>query len=174
MRINRVLIFVSVILFGILLVQINQTNQLKTQYATTRADYKKQQVNHQAKQTIVTEPDIQRTNLSSSQTRVRQFIELVQNNKATDYDHLLPDYTNTTIINKLINTLAPSVQNSNLAHYDVPVVAVNKQWQDKVDYLVIAKSDVQSVAWQVTYDVTNQKVTDVARLPLKGAFDNEK
>lgn len=174
MRVNRILIFVSVILFGILLVQINQTNQLKKQYITKQADYKKQKVNHKAKQIIVSEPDIQRTNLSSSQTRVRQFIDLVQNNKATNYSNLLDDYTNSTIINKLTNTLAPSVKNSSLAHYDVPVVAVNKQWHDKVDYLVIAKSDVQSVAWQVTYDVTNQKVTDVARLPLKGVFDNEK
>lgn len=174
MRVNKILIFVSVILFGILLVQVNQTNQLKKQYITKQTDYKKQQVNHQAKQTIVSEPDIQRTNLSSSQTRVRQFIDLVQNNKATNYSNLLADYTNSTIINKLTNTLAPSVQSSTIAHYDVPVVAVNKQWQDKVKYLVIAKSDVQSVAWQVTYDVTNQKVTDVARLPLKGAFDNEK
>jgi len=168
------MIFVSVILFGILLVQINQTNQLKKQYMTKQADYKKQQVNYQTKQTVVSQPDLQQINLSSSQTRVRQFIELVQNNQATDYANLLPDYTNTTIINKLTNTLAPSVQNVILAYYDVPVVAISKQWQDKVDYLVIAKSDVQSVAWRVTYDVTNQKVTDVARLPLKGAFDNEK
>ncbi|WP_223319686.1 hypothetical protein [Leuconostoc mesenteroides] len=174
MRVNRIMIFVSIILFGILLVQINQTNQLKKQYMTKQADYKKQQVNYQTKQTVVSQPDLQQINLSSSQTRVRQFIELVQNNKATDYAHLLPDYTNTTIINKLTNTLAPSVQNVTLAHYDVRVVAISKQWQDKVDYLVIAKSDVQSVAWRVTYDVTNQKVTDVARLPLKGAFDNEK
>lgn len=174
MRVNRIMIFVSVILFGILLVQISQTNQLKKQLSSKRVDYKQQKINHQAKQIIVSEPDIQRINLSSSQTRVRQFIDLVQNNKATDYVHLLPDYTNTTIINKLTNTLAPSVQNVTLAHYDVPVVAISKQWQDKVDYLVIAKSDVQSVAWRVTYDVTNQKVTDVARLPLKGVFDNEK
>lgn len=174
MRVNRIMIFVSVILFGILLVQINQTNQLKKQYMTKQADYKKQQVNYQTKQTVVSQPDLQQINLSSSQTRVRQFIELVQNNQATDYANLLPDYTNTTIINKLTNTLAPSVQNVTLAYYDVPVVAISKQWQDKVDYLVIAKSDVQSVAWRVTYDVTNQKVTDVARLPLKGAFDNEK
>lgn len=174
MRVNRIMIFVSIILFGILLVQINQTNQLKKQYMTKQADYKKQQVNYQTKQTVVSQPDLQQINLSSSQTRVRQFIELVQNNQATDYANLLPDYTNTTIINKLTNTLAPSVQNVTLAYYDVPVVAISKQWQDKVDYLVIAKSDVQSVAWRVTYDVTNQKVTDVARLPLKGAFDNEK
>ncbi|WP_223317345.1 hypothetical protein [Leuconostoc mesenteroides] len=174
MRVNRIMIFVSVILFGILLVQINQTRQLKVQYETTKADYKKQQVNHQVKQKIVSKPDIQRTNLSSSQTRVRQFIDLVQNNKATEYFSLLADYTNSKVINELTNTLAPSVQNSNLAHYDVPVVAVNKQWDNKADFIVIAKSDVQSVAWQVTYDVTNQKVTDVARLPLKGAFDDEK
>lgn len=174
MRVNRIMIFVSVILFGILLVQINQTNQLKKQYMTKQADYKKQQVNYQTKQTVVSQPDLQQINLSSSQTRVRQFIELVQNNKATDYAHLLPDYTNSKVINELTNTLAPSVQNSNLAHYDVPVVAVNKQWDNKADFIVIAKSYVQSVAWQVTYDVTNQKVTDVARLPLKGAFDNEK
>lgn len=174
MRVNRIMIFVSVILFGILLVQINQTNQLKKQYMTKQADYKKQQVNYQTKQTVVSQPDLQQINLSSSQTRVRQFIELVQNNQATDYANLLPDYTNTTIINKLTNTLAPSVQNVTLAYYDVPVVAISKQWQDKVDYLVIAKSDVQSVAWRLTYDVINQKVTDVARLPLKGAFDNEK
>ncbi|KMY77356.1 MULTISPECIES: hypothetical protein [Leuconostoc] len=174
MRVNRILIFISVILFGILLVQISQTNQLKKQLSSKRVDYKQQKINHQAKQIIVSEPDIQRINLSSSQTRVRQFIDLVQNNEATNYANLLADYTNSTIINKLTNTLAPSVQGSTLAHYDVPVVAVNKQWQDNVDFLVIAKSDVQSVAWQVTYDVTNQKVTDIARLPLKGAFDNEK
>ncbi|MGO2909420.1 hypothetical protein [Leuconostoc citreum] len=174
MRINRVLLVASVLLFGILLIQINQTSQLKKQYQTLKTTYSNTQRNHETINKIVSQPTVQKTNLKASKVRVKQFIDIVQNNKATDYQNKLRDFTTLSVINQLTNTLAPSVQNSTLAHYDVPVVAVNKQWEDKAQFLVIAKSDAQSVAWQVTYDVHNQKVTAVSRLPLKGAFDNEK
>ncbi|MGR8827589.1 hypothetical protein N2E09_08215 [Leuconostoc citreum] len=174
MRVKRVLIVVIILLFGILLVQINQTSQLKKQHQTLKAVYDNSKQSHSTAKNIISQPTVQKTNLKTSQVRVKQFIDIVQNNKASDYQNKLRDFTTLSVINQLTNTLAPSVQNSTLAHYDVPVVAVNKQWEDKARFLVIAKSDVQSVAWQVTYDVHNQKVTAVSRLPLKGAFDNEK
>lgn len=40
--------------------------------------------------------------------------------------------------------------------------------------LVVAKSDTQSVAYTITYDTDEKQVTDMSRLTLKGAFDNEK
>ncbi|WP_349584959.1 hypothetical protein [Leuconostoc citreum] len=174
MRTKRLLIVVSVLLFGILVVQINQTSQLKKQYQTLKTEYSNVQSRHEMIHKIVSQPTVQKTNLKASQVRVQQFIDLVQNNKASDYQNKLRDFATLSVINQLTNTLAPSVQNSTLAHYDVPVVAVNKQWEDKARFLVIAKSDVQSVAWQVTYDVTNQKVTKISRLPLKGGYDNER
>ncbi|WP_349533869.1 hypothetical protein [Leuconostoc citreum] len=174
MRVKRFLIVVSILLFGILLVQINQTSQLKKQYQTLKTEYSNVQSSHETIHKIVSQPTVQKTNLKASKARVKQFIDLVQNNKASDYQNKLRDFATLSVINQLTNTLAPSVQNSTLAHYDVPVVAISKQWEDKARFLVIAKSDVQSVAWQVTYDVANQRVTNISRLPLKGAFDNEK
>ncbi|WP_341864377.1 hypothetical protein [Leuconostoc citreum] len=174
MRVKRVLIVVSILLVGILLVKINQTSQLKKQHQTLEAEYNNAQSRHESIHKIVSQPTVQKINLKASKVRVKQFIDIVQNNKASDYQNKLKDFTTLSVINQLTNTLAPSVQNSTLAHYDVPVVAVNKQWEDKAQFLVVAKKDVQSVAWQVTYDLHNQKVTAVSRLPLKGAFDNER
>ncbi|MGR8809783.1 hypothetical protein [Leuconostoc citreum] len=63
---------------------------------------------------------------------------------------------------------------SDKAHYDVPIVAIKNTWGSDLKYLVIAKSDARSVAYTTTYDTDEKQVTDISRVTLKGAFDNEK
>jgi len=63
---------------------------------------------------------------------------------------------------------------SDKAHYEVPVIAIKNAWGSDLEYLVIAKSDAQNVAYTITYDTDDKLVTDMSRLNLKGAFDDEK
>ncbi|WP_237697866.1 hypothetical protein [Leuconostoc fallax] len=78
------------------------------------------------------------------------------------------------VINELTQTFAPSVNFSDKAHYEVPVIAIKNAWGSDLEYLVIAKSDAQNVAYTITYNTDDKLVTDMSRLNLKGAFDNEK
>ncbi len=164
----------TVLITAIFLVQLTQIKPLQNQYVKAKADLRQAEQKQSQSQQIVSEPTTQQASINDSQTRVKNFISLVMNNKADTYAEDLKQLTTTKVINELSNTFAPSVTFSTVAHYDVPLVAVSQQWDSQGQFLVIAKSDVQSVAWQVTYDMTSQKVTDVTRLALKGAFDNEK
>jgi len=77
------------------------------------AEYNNAQSRHESIHKIVSQPTVQKINLKASKVRVKQFIDIVQNNKASDYQNKLKDFTTLSVINQLTNTLAPSVQNTN-------------------------------------------------------------
>lgn len=164
----------TMLIMAVFLVQLTQIKPLQNQYVKAKADLRQAEQKQQQSKQIVNEPTTQQTSINDSQTRVKNFISLVMNNKSDTYAESLKQLTTTKVINELTNTFAPSVTFSSVAHYEIPMVSVSQEWSSQVQFLVIAKSDVQSVAWQVTYDITGQKVTDLTRLVLKGAFDDEK
>lgn len=104
----------------------------------------------------------------------RMLILSLSNQPTSTYPDSLKGLASQKVINELTQTFAPSVTFSDKAHYDVPLVGLKNAWGSDLEYLVIAKSDVQSVAYTITYDTDKKQVTDMSRLTLKGAFDNEK
>ncbi|RDG12166.1 hypothetical protein [Leuconostoc mesenteroides] len=174
MKNSRLIIFASIVLAGILLVQFNQIPNLDKQLEQARADLKQAKANQVKSQTIVSSPKSQQNQVSNSTKNVTLFVDKFCNQPTSTYPDALKGLASQKVINELTQTFAPSVTFSDKAHYDVPLVGLKNAWGSDVEYLVIAKSDVQSVAYTITYDTDEKQVTDMSRLTLKGAFDNEK
>lgn len=174
MKNSRLIIFASLVLAGVLLVQFNQIPNLDKQLGQARADLKQVKANQVKSQTIVSSPKSQQSTLSDSTNQVTNFVKTFSNQPTSSYPDSLKGLASQKVINELTQTFAPSVTFSDKAHYDVPLVGLQNAWGSDLDYLVIAKSDAQSVAYTMTYDTDEKQVTDMSRLTLKGAFDNEK
>lgn len=174
MKNSRLIIFASLVLAGILLVQFNQIPNLDKQLAQAKADLKQTKLSHKKSETIVSSPKSQQNKVSNSTKKVTAFVETFSNQPTSTYPDSLKGLAIQKVINELTQTFAPSVTFSDKAHYDVPLIGVKNAWGSDLEYLVIAKSDAQSVAYTVTYDADAKQVTDMSRLNLKGAFDNEK
>ena len=174
MKNSRLIIFASLVLAGILLVQFNQIPNLDKQLGQARADLKQAKANQVKSQTIVSSPKSQRSTVSDSTNQVTNFVKTFSNQSTSTYPDSLKGLATQKVINELTQTFAPSVTFSNKANCDVPVVGIKNDWGSDLEYLVIAKSDAQSVAYTITYDTDEKQVTDMSRLTLKGAFDNEK
>lgn len=112
-------------------------------------------------------------NLDDSQAATA-FVKTFSHQPTSSYPTTLKELASQKVINELTQTFAPSVTFSDKPNYDVPIVAVKNAWGSGLEYLVVAKSDAQSVAYTITYDTDEKQVTDMSRLILKGAFDNEK
>ena len=174
MKNSRLIIFASLVLAGILLVQFNQMPNLDKQLGQARADLKQAKVNQVKSQTIVSSPKSRQETVSNSTSRVNKFVQTLSNQPTSSYPDSLKGFASQKVINELTQTFAPSVTFSDKAYYDVPFVGLKNAWGSDLEYLVIAKSDTQSVAYTITYDTDEKQVTDMSRLTMKGAFDNEK
>ena len=174
MKNSRFIIFASLVLAGILLVQFNQIPNLHKQLEQARADLKQAKANQVKSQTIISSPKSQQSTVSDSTNQVTNFVKTFSNQPTSSYPDSLKGLASQKVINELTQTFAPSVTFSDKAHYDVPLIGVKNAWGSDLEYLVIAKSDAQSVAYAITYDTDEKQVTDMSRLTLKGAFDNEK
>ncbi|MGC2922153.1 hypothetical protein ACPUD2_08710 [Leuconostoc mesenteroides subsp. dextranicum] len=174
MKNSRLIIFASLVLAGILIVQFNQIPNLDKQLVQAKADLKRAKANQVKSQTIVSSPKSQQETVSDSTSRVTKFVQTFSNQPTSSYPDSLKGLASQKVINELTQTFAASVTFSDKAHYDVPLVGLQNAWGSDLEYLVIAKSDTQSVAYTITYDTDEKQVTDMSRLTLKGAFDNEK
>lgn len=174
MKNSRLIIFASFVLVGILLVQFNQIPNLDKQLEQARADLKQAKANQVKSQTAVSSPKSQQETVSDSTNQVTNFVKIFSNQPTSTYPNSLKGLASQKVINELTQTFAPSVTFSDKANYDVPLVGLKNTWGSNLEYLVIAKSDTQSVAYTITYDSDEKQVTDMSRLTLKGAFDNEK
>ena len=174
MKNSRLIIFASLVLAGILLVQFNQIPNLDKQLGQARADLKQAKANQIKTQTIVSSPKSQQSTVSDSTNQVTNFVKTFSNQPTSSYSDTLKGLASQKVINELTQAFAPSVTFSDKASYDVPIVAVKNAWGSDLEYLVITKSDAQSVAYTINYDTDEKQVTDMSRLTLKGAFDNEK
>lgn len=174
MKNSRLIIFASLVLVGILITQLNQIPNLNKQLLQAKATLKQAKTSQEQSQTIVSSPQSQQDNVSDSTKRVTSFVKTFSNQPTSSYPDTLKGMATEKVINELTQTFAPSVNFSDKAHYDVTIVAIKNAWGSDLEYLVVAKSDVQSVAYTITYDTDEKLVTDMSRLTLKGAFDNEK
>lgn len=174
MRNSRLMVFTSLVLAGILLTQFNQIPNLDKQLVQAKADLKQTKLSHKKSETIVSSPQSQQDHVSDSTKIVTLFVKTFSNQPTSSYPDILKGMATEKVINGLTQTFAPSVAFSDKAHYEVPIVAIRNAWGSDLEYLVIAKSDAQSVAYTITYDTDEKLVTEMSRLSLKGAFDNEK
>ncbi|MDC2817292.1 hypothetical protein PO181_09915 [Leuconostoc suionicum] len=174
MKNSRLIIFASLVLVGILITQLNQIPNLDKQLLQAKATLKQAKTSQKQSQMIVFSPQSQQDSVVDSTKRVASFVKTFSNQPTSSYPDTLKGMATEKVINELTQTFAPSVTFSDKAHYDVPLVGLKNAWGFDLEYLVIAKSDAQSVAYTITYDTDEKQVTDMSRLNLKGAFDNEK
>lgn len=174
MKNSRLIIFASLVLVGILITQLNQIPNLDKQLLQAKAALKQAKTSQEQSQMIVFSPQSQQDSVVDSTKRVASFVKTFSNQPTSSYSDTLKSMASQKVINELTQTFAPSVTFSDKAHYEVPMVAIRNAWESDLEYLVIAKSDAQSVAYTITYDTDEKQITDISRLTLKGAFDNEK
>ncbi|MGR8838397.1 hypothetical protein N2F28_09345 [Leuconostoc falkenbergense] len=174
MKNSRLIIVACLVLAGILVTQINQMPNLDKQLVQAKADLKQAKLSQKKSKTIVSSPQSQQSTVSDSTNQVTNFVKTFSNQPTSTYPDSLKGFASQKVINELTQTFAPSVTFSDKAHYDVPLVGLKNAWGSDLEYLVIAKSDVQSVAYTITYDTDEKQVAAMSRLTLKGAFDNEK
>ena len=161
-------------LVGILITQFNQIPNLDKQLLQAKETLKQAKTSQEQSQTIVSSPQSQQDHVSDSTKIVTAFVKTFSNQSASSYSDTLKGMASQKVINELTQTFAPSVTFSDKAHYEVPMVAIKNAWGSDLEYLVVAKSDAQSVAYTITYDTDEKQVTNMSRLSLKGTFDNEK
>ncbi|CAM3167848.1 Orphan protein [Leuconostoc gasicomitatum] len=174
MKNSRLIIVACLVLAGILVTQFNQMPNLDKQLVQAKADLKRAKLSQKKSKTIVSSPQSQQSTVSDSTNQVTNFVKTFSNQPTSTYPDSLKGLASQKVINELTQTFAPSVTFSDKAHYDVPLVGLKNAWGSDLEYLVIAKSDAQSVAYTITYDTDEKQVIDMSRLTLKGAFDNEK
>ena len=174
MKNSRLIIVTCLALFGILVTQFNRMPNLDKQLGQAKADLKQTKLSHKKSETIVSSPQSQQDNVSGSTKKVTSFVKTFSNQPTSSYPETLKGLASQKVINELTQTFAPSVTFSDKAHYEVPVIAIKNAWGSDLEYLVIAKSDAQNVAYTITYDTDEKQITDMSRLNLKGTFDNEK
>jgi hypothetical protein len=174
MKNSRLMILATLVLAGILITQLHQIPNLDKQLGQAKATLKQAKTSHKKSKTIVSSPQAQQDYVSGSTKIVASFVKTFSNQPTSSYSDSLKGMASQKVINELTQTFAPSVNFSDKAHYDVQIVAIKNAWGSDLEYLVIAKSDAQSVAYTITYDTDKKQVTDMSRLTLKGAFDNEK
>jgi len=174
MKNSRLIIVACLVLPGILVTQFNQMPNLDKQLVQAKADLKQAKLSQRKSKTIVSSPQSQQSTVSDSTNQVTNFVKTFSNQPTSTYPDSLKGLASQKVINELTQTFAPSVTFSDKAHYDVPLVGLKNAWGSDLEYLVIAKSDAQSVAYSIIYDTDEKQVTDMSRLTLKGALDNEK
>ncbi|MCT3039252.1 hypothetical protein EFS27_08330 [Leuconostoc mesenteroides] len=174
MKNSRLIIFASLVLVGILITQLNQIPNLNKQLLQAKATLKQAKTSQEQSKTIISSPQAQQDNVSGSTKKVTSFVKTFSNQSTSSYSDTLKGMASQKVINELTQTFAPSVTFSDKASYEVPIVAIKNAWGSDLEYLVVAKSDAQSVAYTITYDTDEKQITDISRLSLKGAFDNEK
>ncbi|MBB6432944.1 hypothetical protein [Leuconostoc carnosum] len=174
MKNSHLIIFASLVLIGIFLTQLNQIPNLNKQLVQAQTTLKQAKASQNKSQAIISNPQSQQDHASGSTKIVTSFVKTFSNQPTSSYSETLKGLASQKVINELTQTFAPSVTFSDKAHYEVPAVAIKNAWGSDLEYLVVTKSDAQSVAYTITYDTDEKLVTDISRLTLKGAFDNEK
>ncbi|MEE8859375.1 MAG: Lipoprotein [Leuconostoc mesenteroides] len=174
MKKSRLMIFAILVLASVLITQLNQIPNLNKQLGQAKAKLKQAKTSQEQSQTIISSPQAQQDHVSDSTKMVTSFVKTFSNQPTSSYSETLKGLASQKVINELTQTFAPGVNFSDKDHYDVPIVAIKNAWGSDLEYLVVAKSDGQSVAYTITYDTNEKQVIAMSRLALKGAFDNEK
>lgn len=164
------MVVISIILIGLLTVQIYQFNQLSNQSEQAKEKLSSAKVSSKKSTDIQTKPIQQLDSAKNATAKVSEFVNLFSNSSAHDYEKKLRGLASNTVISKLQTELAPSVTFEQRPNFQVVTVAVDRAWDNVLNYNVIAKSDTQSVSYLVSYDLTEKQVTNVERLPISGDY----
>lgn len=174
MNAKRVTLFIGALTVAMIGVQLTQLPTLNTQQKQAQKELVQAQQS-QAKMTqIVTSPLDHQANVKQATQTVTNFMNTVNTHSVNDYSEVLKDKATTKVINTLTEQLAPSVTFGTTQQFRIVTVSRNRVFDSDLQYAIVEKSDTQSVVYTLTYDIDDQLVTDIQRLPLKGSYDDEK
>ncbi|WP_349584409.1 hypothetical protein [Leuconostoc citreum] len=174
MNAKRVVLFIGALTVAVIGVQLTQLSILNSQQK--QAQQKLVQAKKvQGKVTqIVTSPLDQQADVKQATQTVKDFMNTVNTHGVNDYPDVLKDKATLKVINTLSQQLAPSVTFGSNQNFNLVTVSLNRVFDSHLQYAIVEKSDTQSVVYTLTFDIDEQLVTDIQRLPLKGTYDNEK
>lgn len=170
---NRAMIVLSLLLVGLITVQVFQYTNLSKQTEQVKSRLKQVKQDKKKATAIKENPSKQLENVKTATQKVSEFVDLFSNSSAVDYDNKLHGLASSAVISQLKSELAPSVTFEQRPTYKVATVAVDRAWGDTVKYNVVAQSDSQSVAYLVTYDLVDHQVTKIVRMPISGEYHGE-
>lgn len=169
---RRLFIVMSAILVIGIFAQLSQLPKFDKALRQAQSELKSAKKQRHQLEVAVSEPQSQQQLITGGREKVQTFVQTFSNTASTDYPDKLGSLANQNVINELTKIFAPSVTFSQLEHYDVPIVAFHKEGvTDNLQYLAIAKSATQSVAYEITYNADEKKVTDISRRVLKEAVN---
>lgn len=174
MNAKRVTLFIGVLIVAVIGVQLTQLSTLNHQQKQSQQELgQARQAQSRVKQ-IVTSPLDQQADVKQATQTVTDFMNTVNTHSVNDYPDVLKDKATLTVINILSDQLAPSVTFGSNQKFNILTVSINRVFDRYLQYAIVEKSDTQSVVYTLTFDIDEQLVTDIQRLPLKGTYDNEK
>lgn len=173
MKAYRLIIFFNIVLIGIIGVQLSQLSQLNKLQAQENKALIQAKKSKSKVQKIVASPINQQQDIKNATYLVSEFINQVNDTAPDKYVDVLANKATLNVLNTL-GHLAPSVTFGTRPKFDTAIVLVNRVFNNDLQFAAVVKSDVQSVVYTLTFDIDQQLVTDIQRLPLKGPYENEK
>lgn len=174
MNAKRVVLFIGALTVAVIGVQLTQLSSLNSQQKQAQQELvQAKKVQGQVTQ-IVTSPLDQQADVKQATQTVKDFMNTVNTHSVSDYPDVLKDKATLKVINTLSQQLAPSVTFGSNQNFNLVTVSINRVFDSHLQYAIVEKSDTQSVVYTLTFDIDEQLVTDIQRLPLKGTYDNEK
>lgn len=167
--VKRVSIMMSVIAIILLVVIHQQATDVKSQIKATQTSIQTAKKTKKQQVAMIEKPANQEKVVQSMTKKVSTFTSQFLNENANDYDNL-QSYASSQVIKTLKTDLAPSVTFAKSSKYDIKKIALQDTYATQLNYLVIAKSDVQTVVYTMTVDSELGQVTQIARYPLKGGL----
>lgn len=174
MNAKRVTLFIGVLIVAVIGVQLTQLPTLNDQQKQAKQELVQAQMAQGRVTQIVTSPLDQQADVKQATQTVTDFMNTVNTHSVNDYPVVLKDKATLKVINTLSQQLAPSVTFGSNQKFNILTVSINRVFDSHLQYAIVEKSDTQSVVYTLTFDIDEQLVTDIQRLPLKGTYDNEK
>lgn len=174
MNAKRVTLFIGVLIVAVIGVQLTQLPTLNDQQKQAKQELVQAQMAQGRVTQIVTSPLDQQADVKQATQTVTDFMNTVNTHSVNDYPDVLKDKATLKVINTLSQQLAPSVTFGSNQKFNILTVSINRVFDSHLQYAIVEKSDTQSVVYTLTFDIDEQLVTDIQRLPLKGTYDNEK
>lgn len=174
MSMKRILLSISAIIVVMVGVQLSQLSKLDSQYRQVKQELVKAKRTQGKVKEIVASPVAHKTDVKKATQTVTDFMNIVTTHSVNDYPDVLKDKATLKVINTLSQELAPSVTFGANQKFNLVTVSINRVFDSHLQYAIVEKSETQSVVYTLTFDIDEQRVTDIQRLPLKGTYDNEK
>lgn len=174
MKAYRLIIFFNIVLIGIIGVQLSQLPQLNKLQAQEDKALLQAKKSKSKVQKIVSSPINQQQDIKNATYLVSEFINQINDTAPDKYVDVLANKATLNVLNTLRQDLAPSVTFGTRPKFNTAIVLVNRVFNNDLQFAAVVKSDVQSVVYTLAFDIDQQLVTDLQRLPLKGSYENEK